>query len=449
LSLIYKALKLAQETKLARETFKAGSPISSPSEPLLKLQNTVSLPEESQRAATFYRGEPQAARALDPQPDEAIKLTATNIGPLPAQIGNNKIARAPRAWLACQVEKFRQPTVRWMPACVAIGALLGAGLSPLRRTQIAHAFPTNAEPPPELLGLTLERHKADWQVSWNRNAAVVLQATRGRLFITDGAIHKELDLDRSELRTGHVVYAALTDNLFLRLEIVGRDSANPITESVRLVTAKAPPILLSHKGAVDTRPGERSGVKWITTSESEAPGGGGSKSAAAQPPRPAAQLPRPAAQPASPMSSPAKAGESTNTGKPKAQSSTEPFESAEKVAIATSLATSDSGGAEQPGAFPVPSPAAQGDKIESPERIVGRNPAYPLIARRSHITGSVEVRFRVSAAGTVYDVTVVKGSPLLIRAAVEAVETWRYKPAELNGTPIDAEVTNIFDFQPE
>ena len=437
MSLIYKALKLAQETKLAREAAKARSPISSPPEPSLKLQGTASPPEEPQDVAAFCRGEPKATIALDPQTDE--KLTATNILPVrAAQVGNNKITGAALALLACQVEKFRQPTVRWVLACLAIAALLGAGLSQLRRTQIPRAFPTNAAPPLELLGLTLERHAPDWQVSWNRNAAVVLKATRGRLIITDGVIHKELDLDPTELRTGRMVYTPVTDNVFLRLEIVGPDSATPITESVRLVTDKLP-ILLSQREAIDARPGDRTGAKRITTSEGGVPGIGRSKSAAAQPP--------------TPILSPAKAGESTHTDTSKTQSSTEQLEAAEKRAIASPLPTlraTDDGGSDQPPrALRAPNPATQGGKIEPAERIVGRNPSYPLIARQSHITGSVEVHFRISAEGKVYDVTVVKGSPLFIRAAVEAVETWRYKPAQLNGTPVDSEVTNTFDFQPE
>ena len=163
--------------------------------------------EEPQDVVKFYHGEPNATIALDPQTDEAIELTATNILPLrAAQVGNNKSTGAALALLACQVEKFRQPTVRWVLACLAIAALLGAGLSQLRRSQIPRTFPTNAAPPLELLGLTLERHAPDWQVSWNRNAAVVLKATRGRLIITDGVIHKELDLDPAELRTGHMVW---------------------------------------------------------------------------------------------------------------------------------------------------------------------------------------------------------------------------------------------------
>jgi hypothetical protein len=134
-------------------------------------------------------------------------------------------------------------------------------------------------------GATLERDAPDWQVSWSRNAAVVLKATRGRLIITDGVIHKELELDPTEVRTGHMVYTPMTDDVFLRLEIVGPDSATPITESVRLVAANLHPLLSQSEG-IDARPGDRTGAKRISASEGGAPGIGRSKSAAAQPPSP-------------------------------------------------------------------------------------------------------------------------------------------------------------------
>lgn len=63
------------------------------------------------------------------------------------------------------------------------------------------------------------------------------------------------------------------------------------------------------------------------------------------------------------------------------------------------------------------------------------------------ISGRVEVHFRISPEGKVYDVKSVKGSPILARAAVEAVATWHYEPARLNGAPIDSLGSTNFDFK--
>jgi protein TonB len=45
-------------------------------------------------------------------------------------------------------------------------------------------------------------------------------------------------------------------------------------------------------------------------------------------------------------------------------------------------------------------------------------------------------------------VDVVKGNPLLVNAAVDAVRTWRYKPARLNGIEVETEATAVIFFKP-
>ena len=86
-------------------------------------------------------------------------------------------------------------------------------------------------------------------------------------------------------------------------------------------------------------------------------------------------------------------------------------------------------------------------KLEPAELISGRDPVYPSIAKSSRISGSVEIHFRISAEGTVSGATVVKGSPLLAQAALQALQSRRYKPAHLNGSPVESEATMVFDFK--
>ena len=59
------------------------------------------------------------------------------------------------------------------------------------------------------------------------------------------------------------------------------------------------------------------------------------------------------------------------------------------------------------------------------------------------------MHFRISPEGKVYDVRPVKGSPVLAEAAVEAVQTWCYEPARLNGAAIDSQASTNFDFKLE
>ena len=79
--------------------------------------------------------------------------------------------------------------------------------------------------------------------------------------------------------------------------------------------------------------------------------------------------------------------------------------------------------------------------------ILREDPAYPAVAKQHLISGAVEVHFRISPEGKVYDAKSVKGSPILARAAIEAVEARCYEPARLNGVPIDSQATTNFDFK--
>jgi len=43
--------------------------------------------------------------------------------------------------------------------------------------------------------------------------------------------------------------------------------------------------------------------------------------------------------------------------------------------------------------------------------------------------------------GTVQQLQLVSGPPLLVNAAMDAVRQWRYQPTELNGEPVDVDTT--------
>ncbi len=69
-------------------------------------------------------------------------------------------------------------------------------------------------------------------------------------------------------------------------------------------------------------------------------------------------------------------------------------------------------------------------------------PAYPVAAREARIQGQVELRAIISKAGTIENLVVLRGHPMLAGAAVEAVKQWRYRPYLLNKEPVEVE-TNI------
>jgi protein TonB len=73
-------------------------------------------------------------------------------------------------------------------------------------------------------------------------------------------------------------------------------------------------------------------------------------------------------------------------------------------------------------------------------------PTYPAIAKAARIQGTVILAATISKSGTIENLRVVSGPPMLAPAAMDAVRSWRYKPYVLNGEPteVDTQVTVNF-----
>ena len=64
-------------------------------------------------------------------------------------------------------------------------------------------------------------------------------------------------------------------------------------------------------------------------------------------------------------------------------------------------------------------------------------PLYPPLAKQARIQGMVRMNAVLAKDGTVQNVTVVSGHPLLIQAAIDAVKQWVYQPTLVNGQPVE------------
>lgn len=73
-------------------------------------------------------------------------------------------------------------------------------------------------------------------------------------------------------------------------------------------------------------------------------------------------------------------------------------------------------------------------------------PEYPALARESHTQGEVVVHALVGIDGTVKEVQVISGPPVLRDAAVKAVKQWVYKPLEVDGRVSEFETTINVNF---
>jgi protein TonB len=69
-------------------------------------------------------------------------------------------------------------------------------------------------------------------------------------------------------------------------------------------------------------------------------------------------------------------------------------------------------------------------------------PLYPPLARTTHVEGTVEFTATISKEGAIENLQLVRGHPLLVNAAREAILQWRYRPTLLNGEPVEV-ITDI------
>jgi protein TonB len=66
-------------------------------------------------------------------------------------------------------------------------------------------------------------------------------------------------------------------------------------------------------------------------------------------------------------------------------------------------------------------------------------PAYPSLAVQARVQGTVVLQAIIAKDGTVRDLHVLSGHPLLVQAALDAVQLWRYKPYLLNDQPVEVD----------
>jgi periplasmic protein TonB len=73
-------------------------------------------------------------------------------------------------------------------------------------------------------------------------------------------------------------------------------------------------------------------------------------------------------------------------------------------------------------------------------------PVYPPMARIARVQGAVVLEAVISKTGTIENLRLISGHPLLVSAAIEAVSQWRYRPYLLNGEAIEVETQITVNF---
>ena len=73
-------------------------------------------------------------------------------------------------------------------------------------------------------------------------------------------------------------------------------------------------------------------------------------------------------------------------------------------------------------------------------------PVYPDLAKRAGVAGVVQLSAVIAKDGTVQQLNVLSGPPLLIQAALDAVKQWVYQPTMVGGSPVEVETTIDINF---
>jgi len=91
-------------------------------------------------------------------------------------------------------------------------------------------------------------------------------------------------------------------------------------------------------------------------------------------------------------------------------------------------------------------------RIRLASRVVEANlihdvsPQYPPEAGRARIEGTVVLMALIGKDGSVEDVRVESGLPILAQAAIQAVKQWRYKPYLIDGEPVEVDSRITINF---
>ena len=80
--------------------------------------------------------------------------------------------------------------------------------------------------------------------------------------------------------------------------------------------------------------------------------------------------------------------------------------------------------------------------MEAAKLILQVKPEYAPLAKMARIQGVVRLEAVIGTGGTIQNLKVLAGHPLLVKAAIEAVARWRYQPTLLNGDPVEV-ITEI------
>lgn len=95
-------------------------------------------------------------------------------------------------------------------------------------------------------------------------------------------------------------------------------------------------------------------------------------------------------------------------------------------------------------AAPVAAPATNAAQRERLAEAIP--PSYPALAQHMNVQGSVVLQALIAADGSIQNLRVMSGPPILTSAAQQAVREWRFKPVFKNGMAVETKATITVNF---
>jgi protein TonB len=106
-------------------------------------------------------------------------------------------------------------------------------------------------------------------------------------------------------------------------------------------------------------------------------------------------------------------------------------------------------GSAAPDVPPPPKPVARpprASRIMEGNLIHKVQPVYPPMARAVRVQGTVVLKAIISKSGGIENLQVLSGHPMFVKAAIDAVSQWRYRPYILNDEPVEVETQITVNF---
>ena len=323
----------------------------------------------------------------------------------------------------------------WLVAALALAAVLGGGYVLYPGFHQAARVPTGASDTTDL-GLRVEHSGPDLLLTWNRDSYGAKNGKHGVLQVFDGDSRQNYDIDREQLTSGlGVVYSPQTQDVSFNMSVTDEKGVEVGKGAQRVLHPRPSPM-------DDPKAASAAATKAPASPTTPAKGETAADTAAPAPAPEAAPTPEKATRkfdqaslekrlrPASQNDLSGALPDAPSVGGAAPQ--------------AASLPGANLPGIAPPpprGAAPPPPTAskASASQISQAVLVYRRDPEYPKMAQQMGQKGVVELVATIGIDGKVKGVKVLKGPPMLQKAAQEAVMQWVYKPTLLNGTPVENE----------